>query len=216
LLLAAPSDGDEKPKPMLPLPFVGNVNLTEQHLIWACLDAYYWKPGKGDKKKEKEFNGPIRNAVRLLIESDAQVHRSIALALSIVAIDALLGRGNEEIITNGGQRIARLFEPDPSKRGNAKKFFKRVYGNRSAVLHGRELETPPNIQREARHLAASVLHAIVQIKRFRQSTGIPIARDKLLTELCGDFDSSKQGFPDGLLEYTVRKYWMRDEKRGLG
>jgi hypothetical protein len=54
--------------------------------IRRCLDAYFSRPSKKDSMERR-----IRNAASLLIESDTQTNDAVGLALSVAAIEALLG-----------------------------------------------------------------------------------------------------------------------------
>jgi len=214
LLLAEVAPGGDQPDAMCePIPFVGDHRLFgadptagEPSPIWECLDTYYWEPEQGDSKPEKEFSMCIKNAIRLLIASDAQTDRFISIALCIAAVEALLGRKDGDAIAASiGRRIGRLFEPEVKNRNYAEKFFKKIYSCRSDILHGRELPQSAATLKQTRHLAAAVLHAIMQLRRWWRSTGRTIVRDELLTEL---YDGSGEpGIPEGLSTYSVRKYW---------
>jgi len=217
LLLAEVAPGGDQPDAMRePIPLVGDAKLFvrdptagEPSPIWECLDTYFWEPEQRDRKPEKELSMCIKNAIRLLVVSDDQTEtdRFLSIALCIAAVEALLGRKDGDgIAASIGRRIGRLFEPEVKNRQYAEKFFKKIYGCRSDILHGREIQQTAATWKQVRHLAASVLHAIMQLRRWRRSTGDPIERDKLLTELHDCF-VGEAGIPDGLPPYSVRKYW---------
>jgi len=91
-------------------------------LITQYLDAYYIEPTKKDSIERR-----IRNAVDLLVESDNQPNDAIAIALSMTAIEALLGEKGEGIATKLADNVAVLLEPDTSQRNNATEFVKDLY-----------------------------------------------------------------------------------------
>ncbi len=173
----------------------------KRYLIKRCLDAYYSKPMKKDSIERR-----IRNAVHLLIESDAQSNDAVGLALSVAAIDALLGEKGKDMVEKLSTNVAVLLEPDLEKRGNAKNFVRDIYDLRSRALHGEKIETESYSRIKARHLAAGVLAGIVSHRDFLSRAGYDPERPN---ELLKDLRESQftPGQPIGVEESNVGELW---------
>jgi len=172
-------------------------------LIRQYLDAYYSDfPGKKDSTDRR-----IRNAVCLLIESDNQPNDAVGLALSITAIEALLGEKGEGIAIMLAERVGALLEPDDIQRNNATEFVKKLYNTRSRALHGELVETESTVRFNARHLAAAALDAMIFLKLAAPSYyDVPDTPEQLLKFL---YDSRRTpGQPLGIKEYNVRDLWI--------
>jgi len=184
------------------LPF-GADNLLEngKPLIRQYLDAYYSEPSKKDS-----MNKGIRNAVYLLIESDNQPNDAIGLALSIDAIDALLGEKGKETTLRLADNVATLLEPDLKQRSNAAQFVTHLYDARSDALHGRAVETESETRIYARHLAAATLSGAIDLMNSLRSLGDESkTRQELLQKLRER--RFQAGQPLGVKEYNVRTLW---------
>jgi hypothetical protein len=177
-------------------------------LIRHYLDAYYSTSNTG---KKDSIDRRIRNAVCLLVESDNQPNNAIGLALSITAIEALLGEGADQITKTLSERVGSLLEPDRNQRNNATKFVKDLYGDRSDALHGRYLEKESKARTHARQLAAGVLSGVISRRDFRRRSGYePETPPELLQDLDSSFAS---GEATGVEEYNVRELWKNWDKR---
>ena len=174
--------------------------------IRQYLDAYYSDSnGKKDSIKRR-----IRNAVCLLIESDNQSNNAVGLALSITAIEALLGEKVDGISKTLAERVGALLEPDRNQRNNTTEFVKDLYGARSDALHGRSVEKETEARTYARHLAAAVLSAIISRRDFLHRAGYdPETPQKLLQDLDKSFAS---GEATGVEEYNVRELWKNSTR----
>jgi hypothetical protein len=170
-------------------------------LIRQYLDAYYSEPTKKDSIQRR-----IRNATCLLIESDNQTNNAVGLALSIAAIEALLGEKGQEVTTKLADNVAVLLEPDLSKRQKATEFVKDLYDTRSRALHGELVETENEARFNARHLAAAVISGVISRRDFLRRLGeSPETPEQLLKELREiRFDS---GQPMGVDEYNICELW---------
>jgi len=85
------------------------------------------------------------------------------------------------------ENTASLLEPDPRFRPNAVKWGKKLYGLRSDVLHGSELNVSPEDASNARLLAAAVLKAMIERRKFVRKMGAEVETpDDLLKELAND------------------------------
>ena len=194
--------------PLIPtsdLPTLNERTLPDQKLlIHSCLDAFYSKPTTKDSIDRR-----IRNAVHLLMESDAHSNDAIGLALSITAIEALLGQERMEIAEKISVDVAALLEPDLNWRSKAAKFVKGMYNQRSDALHGRKIEGERYFRIAARHLTAGVLRGIISRRDFMQRGGFDLETPQdLLKDLReGRF---KPGQPMGVDESNVRKWWRND------
>jgi len=168
-------------------------------LIKNCLDLFFTEPTKKDTIDRR-----VRNAVHLLVESDNQTVDTIGLALSITAMEALLSQGSNGISEKLGTIAAALLEPDSSERAKAKKFVKDLYDQRSRALHGEKIEMEPQARKNARHLAAAVLIAVLNI-RYLSKHG---SEAEALVELKKLYDDPYQsGLPAGVLELNIRSLW---------
>ncbi len=179
-------------------------------LIRHYLDAYY----SDSSGKKDSINRRIRNAVCLLIESDNQANNAVGLALSITAMEALLGEKVDGVATMLAERVSALLEPDNTQRNNAIAFVKNLYNTRSRALHGELVETESAVRFNARHLAAAVLDAMIFLKLAAPSYyNVPDSPEELRKFL---YDSRRTaGQPLGIEEYNVRELWKNwDKKRG--
>ncbi len=186
------------------LPYLEMRGLSGQRLFsHSCLDAFYGKPRK------KSMDKRIRNAVHLLMESDAQSNSALGLALSVTAIEAMLGGSNVEIAEKLSGDVAALLEPEPRRRHQATKLVKKIYGLRSEALHGTDIESEPDVRGKARLLASAILRAMITRREYMRRLGGPGSKpetpDELLEELReGRF---RPGQTVGVDEPTVRKLW---------
>lgn len=168
-------------------------------LIKNCLDLFFTEPTKKDSMERR-----IRNAIHLLVESDNQTVDAIGLALSITAMEALLSQGSAEISEKLGIIAAALLESDLSERAKAKKFVKDLYDQRSRALHGEKIEAEPQARKNARHLAAAVLVAVLNLRYFSKYG----SEAEALSELKKLYDDPyKSGLPAGVPELNVRSLW---------
>lgn len=190
--------------PLSGLTLLDEYIISDQEVfIRCCLDAFYGKPAP---KPKDSIDKRIRNAVQLLMESDAQSNDAIGLALSVTAMEALLGRGNTDISESLSTDVAVLLEPDPSRRKGAQRFVKGLYKSRSEALHGKTLEKAEHVREHARLLAAGVLRAMIARRDYmRRYEEKPETLDKLLKKL--DESEHLPSMPDGTDEPNVRKLW---------
>jgi hypothetical protein len=172
-------------------------------LIRNYLDAYYSEPTKKDSIQRR-----IHNAVCLLIESDNQPNNAVGLALSMTAVEALLGEKGEGIAAKLADNVAALLEPDLTQRHNATKFVTDLYNNvRSPALHGELVETESGARVNTRHLAAAVLSGMISLRIQSRSGLEPETPQELLQELRKSRFS--QGQPLGVEEYNIRGLWRK-------
>jgi len=179
---------------------------NQQKLLTHCLDSYYSSSGK-----KQDFERRIQNAIRLLMESDAQTNDAVGLALAIAAVEALLAKKGPELATSLADYVARLLELDLKQRGNAKEFVKNLYDIRSRTLHGERLDGEEASRRDGRRLAAAVLAAIVERRDFLLRAGYePETPDQLFEEL--KKTQYDEGLIMGISESPVRKLWRKEQK----
>lgn len=186
------------------LPALDESTLSDQELfVRSCLDAFCSKPAP---KPKDSIDKRIRNAVQLLMASDAQSNDALGLALSVTAMEALLGRGNTEISERLSTDVAVLLEPELDRRSEATKFVKRLYNLRSEALHGKSLEKDEHEREQARLLAAGILRGMVTRRDFmRKLRDEPETPEDLLKEL-----RNMQYRPGQILdvnEPSVRELW---------
>jgi Apea-like HEPN len=107
------------------------VDATGTLLFRACLGALF----RHSKSKMTELERSRHNAVQLLVESDKTTNDAVSVALSVTAIDALLCDGTA-IAEQFSQRGAVLLETERHKRSGAREQLKKLYNERSRILHG--------------------------------------------------------------------------------
>ncbi|HUX01490.1 MAG: hypothetical protein WBD63_10010 [Phycisphaerae bacterium] len=190
---------------MARLPTASESLLRRRHdFIHTCLDAYY----ATTSTKKDSFDRRIRNAVNLLAESDAQTNEAVGLALSMAAIEALLGEKGRDLSDRLADNVAVLLEPDLTVRHQAAEFVKKIYDVRSRALHGEQVEGEATVRAEARCLAAAVLVAVISRRVFLSRGGFDRENPAdLLKELReGRFQAGQTVGVDEVA-YSVRELW---------
>jgi len=190
------------------LPKVDGKILEQKLLIRRLIDAYYSEPTKKDT-----FDRRIRNAVQLLAQSDDQSNDSVGLALSVTAIEALLGENTTGMTEKLAENVAAILDPEVNNRGDAKEFVKGIYNYRSRTLHGEQIDTESNIRSDARLLAAGVLMSVVSHVDFLIKSGfVPRTPQELLKELKNSL--FKKGQPIGVSDFNnVRRLWKKTQAK---
>lgn len=156
------------------LQFLGEKNQTidlkyykdNLDFIKTCIDAYYSKSTTKDTIDRR-----IRNAIHLMVEADRQQHRSIMLALSFSAIEALVCSKKEGIVDELSRNVATLLEPDRNMRIQTIKLVKKLYNMRSKLLHGENIEINLGKEEQVRRLAAGCLKAMLEWQVFQRKVG---------------------------------------------
>lgn len=171
------------------------------YFIRECLDAVMNK-----SRKSTPLDRRIGNAVELLAIADQQSDMSIALSLSVVAIEALLGSGSE-ISEKLAMLIAKLLEPELKYRAAARRYVKSVYSLRSRILHGDTEHDASKIGIEdVRCLGASALFAFVEyVSCIRKMGDSDCKRDEVLSRL--DDERDLPGVPDGVNTLPIHRLW---------
>jgi hypothetical protein len=179
-------------------------------LLRACLDAFYTDPTKKDSITRR-----IRNAVHLLVESDAQDSDAIGLSLSIAAIDALIGENTGEMSEKLAINTAVLLEPKLESRQPAVEYVKDLYNSRSKALHGEIIDGEPEVRAEARHLASAVLDKLVGRRDFMVKAGYEPDKCEKLTGLLEDLLEGRfrAGQPMGVSETNACSLWRGRQKK---
>ena len=184
------------------LPVISEADFDgERAFVQKCINAYFSTPTKKDT-----FDRRIRNAVHLLIASDAQSNGAVGLALSVTAIEALLGQEGGEISQRLADNVAALLEPELARRQKAAAFFKGLYDKRSRVLHGEDIEKGGHVRLQSRQLAAGVLRSMIDCRYWQKGGGFdPKTPQEFLKAL---YDKRfEPGQPLGLWESNVRELW---------
>jgi hypothetical protein len=185
------------------LPIISLAVLVKNiHFLRHCLDTYFRRPCKKDSMDRR-----IRNAVSLLVESDTQTNDAVGFALSVAAIEALLGEKVEGLTERLSGNLAVLLEPDLGMRMRATAFFKKLYDRRSAALHGRELDDMSEHRHNGRRVAAGVLYGVVNRQGFLRRLGDdgPETPEELLRDLRNCHWSA--GPPMGIPELPITELW---------
>lgn len=208
--VAAEAEQFEGWSPLRPtgLPVVGVELVTrEASFVRMCLDSYFAKP----TSKKDLLDRRIRNAVTMLVEADGQANHAVGIALAVTAIEALLGSGKTEIAAALCDGVATLLEPDLKQRSAANEFMKKVYDDRSRVLHGERIAAPEQRRKDIRLLAGGVLYAVVnRVDCLRRSGYDPQTPEELRKEI-KDLKYSP-GQPMGVPE--LPRVWSLWRERG--
>ncbi|MFC1782903.1 hypothetical protein ACFL02_04890 [Planctomycetota bacterium] len=148
--------------------------------ITGCLEVWI----KSDYKRGDSLNRRFSNALKLLTASDNQEEKAVQVSLSVAAIDALLGKQEQEMAKSLADRVMALLEPDPSLRPKAYDFMKNLYGKRSKTLHGSRIEDSGYVE-QTRILAACCLYSLWVGNGFkrRMDEGKTYSPDSLFEEL---------------------------------
>lgn len=166
------------------LPTVGNLDLegtVTARFMKLWLDSYF---APKSKPKRNTLEWRVRNALRLLVESDSQSDDAVGLSLCVCALEALLGQKCPEISGTLADNIATFLEPELCYRAAAVGFVKRLYDVRSKVLHGECVESERETRVNARRIAAAVLRAVVKRREVMKEAGLgPETLDDLLDDL---------------------------------
>ncbi len=194
------------------LPMMEEKSLEQSGLLLrACLDAFYTDPTKKDSITRR-----IRNAVHLLVESDAQESDAIGLSLSVAAIDALIGENTPSgISTKLAVNAGVLLEPGLAYRQDAIKYVKKLYDSRSKALHGEIIDGEPEVRAEARHLASAVLWSLISRRTFMVKAGYEQGKCKGLDGLLEDLQDGLfgPGQPMGVSETNACSLWRGKRKK---
>jgi len=165
-------------------------------------------------KKKDSLARRIKNALRLIIESHNQSHNSIGLALSVTAIEALVCRKSENLSQMFAENMAALLEPDPKYRLDAEGWSKRLYGLRSGVLHGSELDCSPEHVRHAQVAAGMVLRALLERRAAIRRVG---GNDENPEEFLKELRSGKYvpGQLTHVSELPLKRLWRKDAPKRI-
>ncbi len=204
ITLSATEDGEfalvEEPVPDMPY----NSRQFMEHAIEALfLDL----PGKKDSMARR-----VKNAVRLIGESDNQRHNSIGLALSVTAIEALICRKGDNLAQMFAENMAFLLEPDPAHRLEAERWGKRIYDLRSGVLHGSDLDCSARDISQAKLAASMVLRAALERRAAIKRVG---GNDENPDEFLNELRSGKYrpGQLTHVSELPLKRFWRSDSSK---
>lgn len=109
-----------------------------------CGNMQLW--GMYDKKDKNEVETRIINAVNWIGMAIAEKNNSIAFTQAVFAIESLLQRQtkgeifNKSIVASIAEDIAFLLGRDFEERKKYEKEFKKIYGIRSKIAHGKSSE----------------------------------------------------------------------------
>ena len=175
-------------------------------LLPTCLDLCFSAHGA----KKKTMHMRVRNAIRLLVESDKQTHEAVGLALVMASLEALICNQKDGIADRLARNVACIVEPIPKFREEAMKVVKQMYNTRSDVLHGEKLEATNEYRRKARLLVAGVLKSVLDYTRFWERLGEPRTQIEFFQDVESAFVQAKS--LDGVLESPVRYLWSSKDR----
>jgi hypothetical protein len=117
----------------------------------------YWP--QEPQRISNELAAHAKKAISFLMECDASRVHSVKTVLSIAAIEALLPRA-PNTTENVAQCVSAVLQPDESQWDKARRAVRRLYDERSHVVHGRDAASNLSTSDAARKLAAGVLHGL--------------------------------------------------------
>lgn len=159
-------------------------------------------------KGKDSFHRRIANATALLAESDQQENEAVGTALSVAAIESMVGNKGSEPANAVPDRVATLLEPEPSQRGKAAGLAGKIYDIRSRALHGENIKAEKTYRAQARVLASAVVYAVWhRLTLLRRAGGDPENPADLIKELK---DRKWDSHPDALPDLpAVRTLWRK-------
>jgi len=154
----------------------------------------------------------IKNAVRLIAESDNQRQNPIGLALSVTAIEALLCQKNDNVTQMFKDNMAFLLEPDLAHRLAAEEWGKGIYDLRSGVLHGSNLDCSAKDIKQAKLAAGMVLRAVLERRAAIRRVGGDDEKPKdFLDELrSGEY---RPGQLTHVSEFPLKRFWRSESPK---
>lgn len=162
--------------------------LEEREVIGELIDCVLLTTASGDKDKLAQR---VATALRLLGEAADQKNSAISLALSVTALESLLGSKGDGIAKTLGERVAVLLEARREHRRAAEKFVGDLYNERSRVLHGETILPRDDWYSRCRFLVLRVIYVIARWRLMLRKFG----EHELLTpdQLLRSIDESKYG-----------------------
>ena len=182
-----------------------DIAYKSRHFLEHALDAMFLDvPGKKDSMARR-----VKNAVRLIGESDNQRHNPIGLALSVTAIEALLCRKGDSLAQMFAENMAFLLEPDPTHRLQAEQWGKRIYDLRSGILHGSDLDCSARDINQAKLAVGMVLRAVLERRAAIKRVG---GEDENPEEFLKELRSGKYrpGQLTHVSELPLKRFWRSD------
>jgi len=165
--------------------------VTERATISELMDCLLQSSPAAENDKLAERIG---TGLRLLSEAASQNATALSLALTVTALEALLGKKGSSAIANEiAERVAILMESRIEYRMTAEKFVKELYDHRSRVLHGEDIGPRDEWYRKARFLVLRVVYRIIQFRLFRRKLAIEelLSPEQLIDEIhAAKYDSS--------------------------
>jgi hypothetical protein len=143
--------------------------LEEREIIGELVDCVLLTSESGDKDKLAQRVGI---ALRLLGEAADQKNSAISLALSVTALESLLGASKGEAIAKPlGERVAVLLEARGEYRLAAERFVGELYNERSRVLHGESILPRADWYSRCRFLVLRVIYVIARWRLMLRKLG---------------------------------------------
>lgn len=131
-----------------------------------CVSGYFVKT-----KKKGDMDSRIGNAVRMLVEADAQRSYTVALALCFTAIEAIVCVKTEGITEELANNATVALEAEPRQRDGAIEAIRALYRLRSKAVHGESIKQDQTAWRKTRRLAAAVLGAATEWSSHKRQRG---------------------------------------------
>lgn len=172
-------------------------------LIREWLGSYY-----GPKPKRSSLDGRIRNAIELIVEAGHQANDAIAVPLLCAAMEALVGGDREATTKSLADYVAALLEPDGATRHMAITFVRKLYSDRSAVIHGSSMEIGTRSRAHARILCAHLLRAVIEWRRFQRGVTGQENAQTFMEEMRMITPAGKS-LPTAREDALVRKLWTK-------
>jgi len=131
--------------------------VTVREFIKTAFEQSISSPGKKDSIDKR-----ISNGTNFCINSHSTDDPVFKMLGFSAALEALVGKKGEGLVNAISTRIAVLLEHDPSKRSVAKKQIKKIYNERSLIIHGEKIEVDEKILFYIEKLAVSLLAIFIE------------------------------------------------------
>jgi len=155
-------------------------------IVNESLTAYF-----SNEQKKNSMQPRLRNAIQLIAEADEQRHPATHVALCFAAIESLLCTSSQAITDRISRRAATLLAPESDRRAGAIKQIKKLYDERSKLVHGERIDLKQARSRtQSRLLAAGCLRAILEWRQCRRRLGLDEDDEQLFFDQLEDAETT--------------------------
>jgi hypothetical protein len=155
-------------KPLTPEEYkaaFGWLQSQELETLRVCMHLVLTEPsGKGSIRRR------LQNSLHAIVQAYHAPYPANGVALLFTALEALLSTdGPEGIMGSITRNATTLLLPDPRQRPAGITAIKKLYGQRSAFVHGRSIEAEPHVLDRVRSLTCAAFRATMLWSRTRDN-----------------------------------------------